>query len=115
MSWRDFSPIRSIQKMSRSALQVVKRVAKPPLRAVIVRSRSALVSLAHRSPWLHAKLRRYRYFDHRMRMLFGTHTNTPASSASIRPRDDAPSLPPVWRRKGHNDACKTPLESWFNR
>lgn len=114
MSWRNTGPIRSIRSIAGRALRLAKRVAKPPLRVLVLRSRSMLVRVAHRSPWLHARLRRYRYYDHRLRMMFGGGARTPDAPTFD---DSAPGkgLPPVWRRTGHNDARKSPLESWFNR
>lgn len=116
MSWRDFSPIRYMRMLPVRAASLLKRAVKPPVRMVLARSRSILVGVAHRSPWLHARLRRFRYYDHRLRMKFGIGIQMPASSSSI---DDlhAPlkGSSPVKPRKGHNEARKTPLESWFNQ
>ena len=115
MSWRDSSPIRYLQALPGRALRLTKRVAKPPLRAVVSASRSIVIRMAHRSPWLHARLRRYRYYDHRLRMLFGVNVSVPPVSTLFEDAQIVKSLPAVWRHKGHNDACKSPLESWFNQ
>lgn len=109
MSWRDSSPIRYIAALPGRVLRLTKRVAKPPLKAVLGKTRAVVVRVAHCSPWLHERLRRYRYYDYRLRMAFGM-------SASL--FEDAhvkKGSPAVWRRRGHNDARKSPLESWFNQ
>lgn len=115
MSWRDSSPIRYLQALPARVMRVAKRVAKPPLKAVVSRSRSIVVRMAHRSPWLHARLRRYRYYDHRLRMLFGVSVSVPSEPTLFEDAHIAKGAPAVWRRKGHNDAYKSPLESWFNQ
>lgn len=116
MSWRDISPIRYVRMLPGRALRLAKRVAKPPLRMVLARSRSLLVGVAHRSPWLHARLRRFRYYDHRLRMMFGIGVHMPPSSSSLNdPHVPLKGLPPSGLRNGHNEARKSPLESWFNR
>ena len=115
MSWRDSSPIRYMRALTARAMRLAKRVAKPPLKAVLSSSRSVVVRMAHRSPWLHARLRRYRYYDHRLRMLFGVNVNVPPEPTLFEDAHVAKGQPVVWRRKGHNDARKSPLESWFNQ
>lgn len=111
MAWRDSSPIRYIRKISRRIL----RLGKTPARAVVARSRAIIVKVAHRSPWLNARLRRFRYYDHRLRILLGLTGSTPPAPGPIKPSQATRALPTAWQHQGHGDARKTPLESWFNR
>lgn len=108
-------PIRYIKALPRRVIRFAMRVAKPVLRPLLLRSRRLLISLAHRSPWLHARLRRYRHYDHQLRLRFGLTMNVHIDPAIVEASDVALEMPKVWRGKGHNDACKSPLESWFNQ
>ena len=115
MSWSDSSPILYMKALPGRVLRLTKRVAKQQIRAVLTKTRSIVVSMAHSSPWLHARLRRYRYYDHRLRMVFGVSVSVPPEPTLFEDARIAKGTPAVWRRKGHNYARKSPLESWFNQ
>jgi len=121
MSWRITAPLRrGITAMRR--LGVLLRGGLRPnlglrvrLRGGLLALRSRLVEVARRVPWLRARLRRFRYLDHRLRGWLGAGSVRPGAPMQADEALKTPAEQAIRRHKGFAEDAKSPLESWFHR
>ena len=106
-----FTPaLRLLRSLPRRIARRTLLLASPLLHLLLPAVRRGLLALARRSPWLQARLRRFRLLDYRLRVLLGMAVAAPAGAP---PADTPPTLTGR-RAPGHNQALKSPLENWLN-
>lgn len=116
MSWRITAPVRAVRTTVGKAARLCIRTAKASLRLGVSGPRERLIRLARRMPWLRTRLRRLRYLDHKLRSSLGIGgAVASATGKSLEAASADRDVSPVWRKHGHNDQLKSPLESWFNQ
>ena len=123
MSWRITAPMRRLTVFARRArhfsvprvrLDVAGRV-KPVLGRVMLGMRSRLLPIVRRHPRLVARLRRFRYLDHRLQGFFAQGKEGAAQMFGKPCDNDALSDFPPAQRNAHQADRKSPLESWFSQ
>ncbi|MDL2172701.1 class I SAM-dependent methyltransferase [Stutzerimonas sp. FeSN7] len=131
MSWRITGPLRRAVLLARKVRQVRISIPRPRprprprlgaagrVRPVMARAllgmRSRLLPIVRKYPWLKARLRRFRYLDHRLQGLFAR-SKADASELFGMPCDDDGLAPlALGQRIGHQAERKSPLESWFSQ
>lgn len=116
MSAQSFSAAMGrLRGLCRRGARKALHVSRPLLQRVLSPSRRALLGLARRNPWLHARLRRFRLLDYRLRVLVGQVAAAPATPPATAAATAVPTTASAPRlQPGHNQALKSPLESWLN-
>ncbi|WP_417787155.1 class I SAM-dependent methyltransferase [Stutzerimonas xanthomarina] len=122
MSWRITAPMRRLIILSRNIGRSPARSlrtglssrVKPVLGQALFGMRSRLVSVARRYPWLAARLRRFRYLEHRVQRHFARNASDSAEMFAERNVSDE-LLGLQHQRSGHQSDRKGPLEAWFSQ